>query len=161
MYVRICQFISLFQTKMMKLLLPFLIFGTICAKDRKLQLKKFKEIAKIELPLPHFLCENSQTPSDYMEMTPDKESNIKLGIQIDNYSGYTLKNPIFHPYDEWKAIAIDNDTKLEEVIPRRTEFIIVKNSEHDYVTGSLSWEIFVGEKHTGRRMVVTFDIPYK
>ena len=161
MNVGIFQFISFFQTKMMKLLLPFLIFGTIYAKERKGTLTKFKEIAKKELPLPHFLCNNSQTPSDYMEMTPDKESNIKLGIQIDNYSGYTLKNPFFHPYYGSKAIAISNATKLGEVLPYRTDFIILKNSEKYYVRGSISWEIFLGEEHTKQRMVVTFKIPYK
>ena len=147
---------------MMKLLIPLLIFGTVYSEERKLTVEeKIEKVTQTELPLPDFLCNNSQTPSDYMEMTPDKESNIKLGIQIDNYSGYTLKNPIFHPHKEWKAIAIDNATKLEEVIPRRTEFIIVKNSEYDDIKGSLSWEIFLGEKHTGRRMVVTFHIPYR
>ena len=148
----------------MKLLFPFLIFGTIYAEERKwTEVEKFKEVTKAELPLPDFLCKHRKTPFSYIKhgMTPDKESIIKLGIEIDNYSEFTLKNPIFHPYEGCKAIAIDNATKLEEVIPRRTEFIIVKNSEYKYIKGSLSWEIFLGEKHTGRRMVVTFHIPYR
>ena len=161
MYVGICQFISLFQTKMMKLLLPFLIFGTIYAEERKwTEVEKFKEVTKAELPLPDFLCKHRKTPFSYIKhgMTPDKESIIKLGIEIDNYSEFTLKNPIFHPYNGY-ATKCTNATKLEEVLPHRTEFIVLKNS--DYVYGSLSWEIFFGEKHTGQRMVVTFGIPYK
>ena len=143
----------------MKLLIPLLIFGTVYSEERKLTVEeKIEKVTQTELPLPDFLCNNSQTPSDYMEMTPDKESNIKLGIQIDNYSGYTLKNPIFHPYNGY-ATKCTNATTLEEVLPHRTEFIVLKNS--DYVYGSLSWEIFLGEKHTKRRMVVTFGIPYK
>ena len=147
---------------MMKLLLPFLIFGTINAEERKkAEVEKFKEVTKAELPLPDFLCKNRTTPSTFIKhgMTPNKKSIIKLGIQIDNYSGYTLKNPFFHPYYGYKAIT--NDTKLEEVLPHRTEFIVVKNSEKYYVDGSISWEIFLGKKHTKRRMVVTFGIPYR
>ena len=147
---------------MMKLLLQFLIFVTIYAEERKrTEVEKFKEItAKTELPLPNFLCKNRTTPFTYIKhgMAPDKESIIKLGIQIDNYSGYTLKNPIFHPYNG-HATKCTNATILEEVLPHRTEFIVLKNS--DYVYGSLSWEIFLGEKHTKRRMVVTFGILYK
>ena len=148
---------------MMKLLLTFLIFGTIYAEERKrTELEKFKEVTKTELPLPNFLCKNRTTPSTFIKhgMTPNKKSIIKLGIQIDNYSGYTLKNPFFHPYYEYKAIAISNATKLGEVLPHRTEFIVVENSEKYYVRGSISWEIFLGEEHTGRRMVVTFNIPH-
>ena len=145
----------------MKLLLPFLIFGTIYAEERKrTEVEKFKEVTKTELPLPYFLCKNQTTPSTFIKhgMTPVKDSIIKLGIQIDNYSGYTLKNPIFHPYNG-HATKCTNATTLEEVLPHRTEFVVLKNS--DYVYGSLSWEIFLGEKHTKRRMVVTFGIPYK
>ena len=146
---------------MMKLLLPFLIFGTIYAKESNLTLgEKIKEVTKTELPLPDFLSKGGITPSAFIKkgMTPNRKTIIKLGIQIDNYSGYTLKNPIFHPYNG-HATKCTNATTLEEVLPHRTEFIVLKNS--DYVYGSLSWEIFLGEKHTRQRMVVTFGIPYK
>lgn len=149
----------------MKLILPFLIFGTIyCRKwSHKEKREKINEVTKTELPLPDFLCEDRTTPSTFIKhgTKPNKKSIIKLGIQIDNYSGFTLKNPLFHPYKGYESITITNATKLEEVLPHRTGFIVLKNSAKFYVEGSISWEIFSGEKHTGRRMAVTFGIPYK
>ena len=149
----------------MKLLIPLLIFGTVYSEERKLTVEeKIEKVTQTELPLPDFLCNNSQTPSDYMDgMTSNKESITKLGIQIDNYSGYTLKNPIFHPYkeDPKKAWKFTSATKLGEALPHRTEFMVLKNSHKRYgIWGSFSWEIFSGEKHTRQRMVVTFGIPY-
>ena len=149
----------------MKLILPFLIFGTIyCRKwSHKEKREKINEVTKTELPLPDFLCEDRTTPSTFIKhgTKPNKKSIIKLGIQIDNYSGFTLKSPLFHPYKGYESITITNATKLEEVLPHRTGFIVLKNSAKFYVEGSISWEIFSGEKHTGRRMAVTFGIPYK
>ena len=125
----------------MKLLLPFLIFGTIYAKGKERPMTveekiKLKDVTKTELPLPDFLCKHRKTPFSYIKhgMTPDKESIIKLGLEIDNYSEFTLKNPIFHPYNGY-ATKCTNATKLEEVLPHRTEFIVVKNSEKYYVDG--------------------------
>ena len=141
-----------------------MIFGTIYAEESNLTLgEKIKEVTKTELPFPDFLSKGGITPSAFIKkgMTPNRKTIIKLGIQIDNYSGYTLKNPFFHPYYGSKAIAISNATKLGEVLPYRTDFIILKNSEKYYVRGSISWEIFLGEEHTKQRMVVTFKIPYK
>ena len=146
---------------MMKLLLPFMIFGTIYAAERKrTELEKFKEVTKTELPLPYFLCKNQTTPFTYIKhgMTPDKESIIKLGIQIDNYSRYTLKNPIFHSLNGYTAIT--NGTISEEVLPHRTEFTVLKSENH-LVGGSISWEMFLGKKHIRKRFLVTFNIPYK
>ena len=148
---------------MMKLLLPFLIFGTTYAwkrEDWEWNKAKIKEVTNgAELPLPNFLCETETTPSDFIGdgMTPNGQI-IKLGIQIDNFSGYTLKNPLFHPY--YKAIAISNATKLGEVLPHRTEFIVVENYERYYVHGSISWEIFLGGKYTELKMFVKFSIPW-
>ena len=144
---------------MMKLLLPFLIFGTVYSEKIKSEVEKIQEVTKNELPLPDFLCTNDQTPSAYIEDgMPLNGHIIKLGIQIDNYSRYTLKNPIFHSLNGYTAIT--NGTISEEVLPHRTEFTVLKSENH-LVGGSISWEMFLGKKHIRKRFLVTFNIPYR
>ena len=147
--------------------LSFLIFATICGKrlsqkEREELNKKRKETAievtKNELPVSKILCPN-KSPFDYIsdeEIYTDKGNQILLGIQVDNYSGMTLKNPIFTPYYE----AITTVNKLENVGAKRSEFFVLQNP-NNYVAGSISWEIFKHQEHLAKRLIVTFNVPWK
>ena len=153
--------------KWLTVILSFLILtscqGRRQTKEEKAQAaKKLREdaykVTNNDLPIPEILCPN-KSPFEYIthEEIYKSTNQILLGIQIDNYSGYTLKNPDFVPYS---GSSVTNVTNLGAVEKRRSELFILENP-NNYVSGSLSWEVFHGENHMGKRLIVTFNVPWK
>ena len=152
----------MFKMKLLPLtvILPFLILTS--SHSRKLTKKEKADAYKVtnlDLPIPKILCPNK---SAYEYITDeaiykDKSRQILLGIQIDNYSAYTLKNPVFIPYKGYSVTTVNG---LGAIRKRRTEFFILENPNND-MSGSLSWEVFLGMTHKGKRLIMTFNVPYR
>ena len=152
----------MFKMKLLPLtiILPFLILTSSHSLDltKKEKADAYK-VTNFDLPIPKILCPN-KSPYEYITdeaIYKDESRQILLGIQIDNYSAYTLKNPVFIPYEGSSVTTVN---VLGAVGKRRTEFFILENPNND-ISGSLSWEVFLGTTHKGKRLIVTFKVPYR
>ena len=132
----------------------FLIFGSCRGNRKALEIDEQERVEKTlnETKLEMIGTENP----DELDIKRKHKYQILLGIQIDNYSKYNLKNPVFNPGSSY----VNNLTQFEDVESKNSKFFVLDNSAYwqRYVYGSIAWEI---EKSQNYRIVLTFNIPWK
>ena len=86
---------------------------------------------------------------------------VVLGIMLENYSKWNLKNPTFHHGDCWYGSTQDI-RPIRQVDSGSGYMVVLDNSaSKGNICGSVSWQLNDGYKDLHVRLVLTFYVPWK
>ena len=122
--------------------------------------QRMEEKNENELQWPKPPLYDGNMPYSFLNQKRVEEwEQIVLGIMLENYSKFNLKNPTF--YHNWCGSTRDINP-IRELDSGSGEMFVVDNSaSKGDICGSVSWQLYDGYKELNIRLVLTFDVPWK
>ena len=126
------------------------------------QRMKKKEF-KLQWPKPPLFNKNSgeEPKSRLNETRTAPYEQVVLGIMLENYSKFNLKNPTFHRDDYWCGYTRRINPIRQVDSGSGKLFVVDNDASKGAICGSVSWQLNDGYKDLNVRLVLTFDVPWK
>lgn len=131
-------------------------------QDKYMERMKKKEF-KLQWPKSPFFNKNSgeEPKSRLNETRTAPYEQVVLGIMLENYSKFNLKNPTFHRDDYWCGYTRRINPIRQVDSGSGKLFVVDNDASKGAICGSVSWQLNDGYKDLNVRLVLTFDVPWK